>query len=196
MKMEPSKVALEKPEVASDDRAAERRRRQEAEKWARALAQTVAGACPPSATPVPSAAPPEVWRSGDGALTQRTAGDGAAKAPSPEAAESESRVRVSLSAGDLGEVDIVVDRSPVGLRILIGLTDPEANLAVAPELSALQRAIEANGIRVASLRAVARSRLGTVLAESNSRSAAGEEPVDETSRESKRRHHKRLNLIG
>jgi hypothetical protein len=105
-------------------------------------------------------------------------------------------VRVSLSAGDLGEVDIVVDRSPAGLRILIGLTDPEANLAVAPELSALQRAIEANGTRVASLRAVARSRLGTVLAESKSRSAAGEEPVDETSRESKRRHHKRLNLIG
>ncbi|MCC6903432.1 MAG: hypothetical protein IT377_30960 [Polyangiaceae bacterium] len=194
--MDSTKLGLDLSTPASDELGAERRRRQEAEKWAHTLAASVASAWPDATECPAETGTPVHWRPSDGELTP---GAGplarAAGAPS-EDANSESPVRVSVNAGDLGEVDIVVDRSAQGVRVIIGLADPNADTAMIPELSALQRALEASGIRVASVRAVAQSRVGTVLAQSKFRVAKGHEPLADGEHESRRRSSKRLNLIG
>lgn len=194
--MDSTKVGLDVLSPASDERAAERRRQQETEKWAHTLAASVASALPAAAEGAAETGTPVHWRPSDGELTPG-AGPvaGAAGAPADDA-NSESPVRLSVNAGDLGDVDIVVDRSAQGVRVIIGLADPNADTAMIPELSALQRALEASGIRVASVHAVAQSRVGTVLAQSKFRVAKGHEPLEDGQHESKRRSSKRLNLIG
>lgn len=194
--MDSTKLGLDLLGPASDERGAERRRRQEVEKWAHALATSVASALPAAAEGETQVGTPAHWRPSDGELTPG-AGTvaGAAAAPS-EDADPQSPVRLSVNAGDLGEVDIVVDRSAQGVRVIIGLADPNADTALIPELSALQRALEASGIRVASVRTVAQSRVGTVLAQSKFRVAKGDPPVEDEKHESRRRSSKRLNLIG
>lgn len=134
----------------------------------------MASALPAAAEGEAQVGTPVRWRPSDGELHETPGAGplaGAAAAPS-EDADPQSPVRLSVNAGDLGEVDIVVDRS-AGMRVIIGLADPNADTALIPELSALQRALEASGIRVASVRTVAQSRVGTVLAESKFHAGQG-----------------------
>lgn len=194
--MDSTKLGLDLSSPASDELGAERRRRQEAEKWAHTLAASVASAWPGATECPPDAGTPAHWRPSDGELTPGADRVVGAAGPPSEDTNSESPVRVSVNAGDLGEVDIVVDRSAHGVRVIIGLTDPKADIAMIPELSALQRALEASGIRVASVRTVAQSRVGTVLAQSKFRVGKGHAPPADGEHESKRRSSKRLNLIG
>jgi hypothetical protein len=194
--MDSTKLGLDLLGPASDERGAERRRRQEVEKWAHALAASVASALPPAAEAGVQTATPVDWRPSDGELTPAAGHAAGAAAAASDDADAQSPVRLSVNAGDLGEVDIVVDRSAQGVRVIIGLADPNADSALIPELSALQRALEASGIRVASVHTVAQSRVGTVLAQSKFRVAKGDQPLEDGKHESRRRSSKRLNLIG
>jgi hypothetical protein len=73
---------------------------------------------------------------------------------------------LSVDAGELGELSLVVDRTKAGIRVTIGVSDASALQAVGPERAALERALSATGLSIDSVRVVAQNAGGTVLAPS------------------------------
>ncbi len=184
--MDSSKIDLGRTLVGAEEHAGGRRRREEAERWAAALANGVAPMCQTPAK-AQGAGPglPDDWRACDGSMT-----------PGGTQASSEAPVCLRLDAGDLGEVAVVLERGPAGIRVVIGLAEQHASAAAGPELEALQRALEASGIALAALRIVPHGRVGTVLAQLRARHATPGEPEGRSDEASKKAATRRLNLIG
>jgi hypothetical protein len=178
--------------------------------WAATLASTLAQQVPP-----PRAMPPppttEAWRSSVGALTpgsEATLGGSnptAARALPGTAGDGEEtpnaeRVHLSTQIADLGEVNLVVDRTNGGVRVLIGVEDARAAMLMDPERLRLQGALIAAGVGVESIRVVQVDRRGTLLA--SSRSSVSRTPqhptdprVDDIASKKRSRGHK-VNIVG
>jgi hypothetical protein len=175
----------------------------EGERWAMVLADAVAPRVP-TVLPASSEGSTGSWRSMDSALTRA----GAAQAPAgaPGAGDTEgsvgSRLTLAVTAGDLGEISIVVDRGSDGMRVQIGVLDPRAARSIEPERAALERALVAAGLEVESVSVV---RQGTPfgMVPARVRSGAPEHAVDMARREQdkqsveeQRRAVRRLDLKG
>jgi len=169
-------------------------RRREAERWAAALAGTLTPTCPPEVMPGPNRAAsdmPSDWRPMDSALTPGRRPPGSPAPSTSDAAEAkDSRLSLQIEAGDLGPLELSIDRDPSGVRVLIRVSDPGALSALEPERMALERALEQSGVRVASVRVVSSPTRGTVLApsrRSTSSSAVGRDGAQDDKRKQTRR---------
>lgn len=176
-----------------------RRRQQEAERWAQALSTTLAvqPAPEPATQPEnPSATPPT--GTSDGSMTQAGAAAGSGEAKRSDEGDAVSRIRLDVSAGDLGELSLVVDRSDAGVRVFIGMNREGAKAMVEPERAVLEQALRAAGLSVRSVEVVSAHSLGTVLAKAQVRQRFSdvETAPERTNEERKRRNPRRLNLVG
>jgi hypothetical protein len=189
----------------------ERARTEHAEQWAHLLAHSVVQQIPVNWAG--EASSPNTWRTSDSALTPEAAsaqtGEGPKTAPGNAAASGSgeaggsggdgARLALSVDAGELGELSLVVDRTKAGIRVTIGVSDASALQAVGPERAALERALSATGLSIDSVRVVAQNAGGTVLAPSQKARSLdpaqrGEQkPEPENAR---RRNARKLNLIG
>lgn len=197
-------------EPRRDQAEEERARTEQCEQWAHLLAQSVVTQIPVNwASEAPS---PTAWRTSDSALTpEATAprvGEGktaAANAKASGASETAgsggdgARLALSVDAGELGELSLVVDRTKLGIRVTIGVADAAALNAVGPERAALERALAATGLSIDSVRVVAQNSGGTVLAPSQrARTSDPAQRGEQNSQpeNSRRRNARKLNLIG
>ena len=137
-------------EVITEERA----RARDAERWAAALAAKI-----PVQAPLPLL-PTADWQPCDGALTQtRAAESGTTAEPGIT-----SNLRVDIAAGDLGNVGVSINRTPEGLRVTIEVSNLNAAKAMEPERLALENALRAQGMTVASVRVAQPGANGTTLA--------------------------------
>lgn len=194
-------------ERSEDERATPKR----LEEWAAALAQSVAAQIQPDWRSL--AAPPAGWRTRDKALTpgaDESTRAGVSGSATPAAAASGdaeqagdggqgARLSLTVDAGDLGELSLVVDRTKTGVRVIIGVADAGAIAAVGPERAALERALSATGLSIDSVKVVAQMSTGTVLAPTpkvrTARNAEQADNADEANLNRKRTPRK-LSLIG
>ena len=137
-------------EVITEERA----RTRDAERWAAALAAKIPVQAPPPVLPTAD------WQPCDGGLTQTEA------ASSETSAEPgiTSNLRVDIAAGDLGNVGVSINRTPEGLRVTIEVSSANAAKAMEPERIALENALRAQGMTVASVRVSQPGANGTALA--------------------------------
>jgi hypothetical protein len=175
--------------------AIERRLRQEAERWAGVLAQRLGSVVRDPREEPSGAAPSEGWHRRDGALTQPSS---AAAAPAMDTGSdgTDARFALTVDAGELGEVELVLNRTREGVAVWIGVESSRSRDAIEPERAALAHALKNAGISVTSVQVLPSARLGTVLARSVQRRSAANgssEPVPASGPRSK---SKRLNLIG
>lgn len=193
-------------EQAEEERAKKRR----PEDWAFALAQSVAAKIPPAWQPIPES--PGGWRGVDNSLTARScdnmlkseAGAPAAGTRVGGATETASengddgRLSLTVDAGELGELSLIVDRTKAGVRVTIGVADQRAVAAVGPERAALERALFKAGLSVESVSVVAQA-TGTVFAQTpkaRTLDSAQRAPNHDESDPHRKRTQRRLNLIG
>jgi hypothetical protein len=197
-------------EPRRDQSEEERARTEQCEQWAHLLARSVVTQIPVNWAG--EAGSPNAWRTSDSALTLETpatkAGEGkTAGAASVASGAGETggaggdgaRLALSVDAGDLGELSLVVDRTKLGIRVTIGVADAAALNAVGPERAALERALAATGLSIESVRVVAQNGGGTVLAPSQrarSSDPAQRGEQNSQSENSRRRNARKLNLIG
>ena len=195
-------------EPRRDQAEEERARTEQCEQWAHLLAQSVVTQIPVNWASEPAS--PTAWRTSDSALTPEAprAGEGktaAATAQTSGASDTAgsggdgARLALSVDAGDLGELSLVVDRTKLGIRVTIGVADAAALNAVGPERAALERALAATGLSIESVRVVAQNGGGTVLAPSQrARSSDPAQRGEQNSQpeNSRRRNARKLNLIG
>jgi hypothetical protein len=132
----------------------ERTRTRDAERWAAALAAKIPAQAPVTVLPTAD------WQPSDGALTQARTGE------SEPAAKPgiTSNLRVDVAAGDLGNVGVSINRTPEGLRVTIEVSNLNAAKALEPERIALENALRAQGMTVASVRVAQPGVNGTALA--------------------------------
>ena len=193
-----------------DEPRPERTPQSQLDAWAATLASTLAQQMPPPRA-IPPPATTEAWRPSVGALTpgsEATLGGSnptPAQAPPGSAGDSEQtpnteRVHLSTQIADLGEVNLVVDRTNGGVRVLIGVEDARAAMLIDPERLRLQGALLAAGVGVESIRVVQVDRRGTLLA--SSRSSVSRTPqhpndprVDDIASKKRSRGHK-VNIVG
>lgn len=142
---------------------------------------------------------PSAWRPGAGDLTPGTQ---AAPAPSgaPAAPRSAERLTLRVDGGELGEVQVTLDRRDGALSVVIGLENGQMVGSVLPDARALRAALENAGLNVHALRVVPTSEVGTVLAQRRP-SPSGQKQAEQTGSEPRpdqahRRPHRRLTLIG
>jgi hypothetical protein len=178
--------------------------------WAATLASTLAQQMPPPRA-IPPPATTEAWRPSVGALTPGSEATLGGSNPTPtgaapgsaddsEQTPSTERVHLSTQIADLGEVNLVVDRTNGGVRVLIGVEDARAAMLIDPERLRLQGALLAAGVGVESIRVVQVDRRGTLLASARgSVSRTPQHPadprVDDIASKKRSRGHK-VNLVG
>lgn len=143
---------------------------------------------------------PSAWRGSAGDLTPAKAAaasqDGKTTAPA-----SVERLTLRVDGGDLGEVQVTLDRKEGALNVVIGLEKGHLVGSVLPDARALRLALEGAGLNVHNLSVVPTSEVGTVLAQRRL-SPSGQKPTAnpngaEPHPESTQRHsRKRLTLIG
>lgn len=143
---------------------------------------------------------PSAWRGSAGDLTPARGA-----APSQAAAQSDSpaaeRLTLRVDGGELGEVEVTLDRKDGALNVVIGLQNGHLASSVLPDARALRQALEGAGLNVHNLSVVPTSEVGTVLAQRRL-SPSGQKPAanpngSEAHPESTQRHtRKRLTLIG
>ena len=175
----------------------ERKTEEQAARWARALLPHLI----PQATPAPT---PEGWRASDGALTlakSGSAGPSAELEASGVAQENQQeRVIISVKTASHGELSLVLDRSAAGVRVVIGVADPNAVAELASERDALSRQLLGTGLRVESVRVVPQGEVGTVLAPprmvTRLRASVDRDESQEEAEKIRRRGSRKLNLIG
>lgn len=164
--------------------------------WA-ALAQKVSVAQVPllSLEEMPSA-----WRASGGVLTPEAATTVAASSDAPEGSAAE-RLVVRVDGGELGELEVTVDRERGALRVTIGLENEQLARSVTLGSQGLRAALERAGMSVLSLNIVPASEVGTVLAQHRT-SPSGPRPeppksgTEQDPDATRKRAHKRLTLIG
>jgi flagellar hook-length control protein FliK len=143
---------------------------------------------------------PSAWRGSAGDLTPAKA---AAPSQDVKVADSPAAERLTLrvDGGELGEVEVTLDRKDGALNVVIGLEKGHLVSSVLPDARALRQALEGAGLNVHNLSVVPTSEVGTVLAQRRL-SPSGQKPAanpngSETHPESTQRHtRKRLTLIG
>ena len=163
-----------------------------------ALAQQVQGAqALPSLHNVSE--PPSAWRSGAGDMTPAP-GAAPVAGGAPADAKPAERMTLRVDGGELGELEVTLDRQEGGMRVVIGMENKQLVGSVLPDAAALKSALERAGIHVQSLNVVPQSEVGTVLAQRRlspsgpkADAATGAEPPPEMD---PKRTHKRLTLIG
>ena len=189
----------------------ERARTEQSEQWAHLLAHSVVKQIPLNWASEPAS--PNAWRTSDSALTLepplQRGGEGksagAASTQTSGAGETGgsggdgARLALSVDAGELGQLSLVVDRTKLGIRVTIGVADAAALNAVGPERAALERALAATGLSIESVRVVAQNTGGTVLApvqraRSSDATQRGEHKSEPEN--SRKRNARKLNLIG
>jgi hypothetical protein len=171
-----------------------------AERFAQALLPHVAAPQPISVTALPTGG----WRPSAEVLTHAPAEMRGALAPSmteTDASPSASdRVVLSVTSADLGELSLVLDRSPGGVRVLIGVADARSANLMLPEREALLARLVSSGVRVSSVRIVGQKELGTLLAptrrDESSRTSVTPEPLASEDPRLRRRGSKKLDVIG
>jgi len=111
-----------------------------------------------------------------------------------------SRVVLDVATATLGRLQLIVDRDPSGVRVVIG-AGLDARTAISADQSQLSQVLEAAGVTVVSFRVVTPKELGTVLAQGTDKQRerdSGDEripsPREETLRQGAKR--RRLDLIG
>jgi hypothetical protein len=162
-----------------------------------ALAQSVTSA---QRLPLAAIEPTSGWRTSAGNLTP-LAGTAVGLGGAPADASAPERMVVRVDGGELGELEVTLERDQGELRVVIGLEKGHLVSSVEPDARALRAALEGAGLTVRSLNVVPTSEVGTVLAERHS-SSSGPKPLTEpTSSEpdpetARKRNPKRLTLIG
>jgi hypothetical protein len=178
-----------------DETRHERDGEQAAALWV-ALAQQVTTA---QALPNDAIEPPSAWHSSAGDMTPGSA-TSATPGGAPADAKPSERLVLRVDGGALGELEVTLDRQDGALRVVIGMENQHLVSSVLPDARALQSALEGAGINVQSLNVVQASEVGTVLAQRRL-SPSEPKPVAEESaahdpETARKRHHKRLTLIG
>jgi len=187
----------------------ERTPQSELDAWAATLASTLSQQMPPPRALAPPP-PAEPWRATVGALTPGSdatpGGPDAARAQSAHAAAggteetNHERVHLSTHVAELGEINVVVDRSQAGIRVVIGVEDAHAATLMDPERLRLQGALVAAGVGVDSIRVVQLDRRGTLLASSKgSVTRTSQHQTDAANGDSdpkKRSRGRKVNLVG
>jgi hypothetical protein len=173
----------------------ERSNREQAERWAVAIASGVASK---AAAPFEADVATEDWRPSDSAMTP-TARSGAGSSAGSVASSDAKRMTLDVDGGDLGTLKVVIDRDDDGLRVVLGVENSRAEAAALPERATLLRALSAAGLRVASFDVVPSRNVGTVLAGyKRVHHAADQEPTPEPNDKARRhaRGRGRLSFIG
>lgn len=143
---------------------------------------------------------PSAWRGSAGDLTP-----GAPSASSSTVASADSptgeRLTLRVDGGELGEVEVTLDREQGALRVVIGLQNSRLLGSVLPDARALRTALESAGLNVHTLSVVPTSEVGTVLAQrrlspSGQKPAAAPSGSERQPEPAQRDKHKRLTLIG
>ncbi len=172
--------------------------KEQVERWAQAFVPHVGA---PKAAPQP----PGDWRGSDGAMTPRTAQPAVTNNSTALGAEANSdgsseRLVVSVQAGDLGELSLVLDRSEQGVRVVIGVQNGAAAGLLVPEREALVRHLLGAGVTLQSVQIVNQSEVGTVLAPprfiAKTKAFATPAEAEQTDGKARRRDTRKLNLIG
>lgn len=181
----------------------EREIEENAERFARALLPYFGTQAAP---PVAAEPPTGGWRPSASVMTVPSAGSGssAVAGSAGQAADAaEQRVVMSVQAGDLGELSLVLDRTATGVRVIIGVADERAAATMAPEREALIRQLLHSGLRVESVQIIGQREVGTVLAPPRTigtprgpGSRELRERAEEGENEARRRGSRKLNLIG
>lgn len=113
----------------------------------------------------------------------------------------DQRVILNVDSETLGRVQLVVDRDEDGLRILVG-SESDAKSTLSGGKHSLSEALSAAGVRVQSLRFVAREEVGTVLAQDRLSkrarigSKADTQPEDEAEAQLRSKRKRKINLVG
>lgn len=169
-----------------------------AEKWAVLLSQQVAH------TLNGFSVAPEPWHGGAGRLTQGTAAlqntvshTGTPSRVGGKEDGLQSSLSLRVDAGELGEIELFVERTSPGMKVQIGVDGVETERMMLGQRAALERALSALGLRVQGVTVVRTERVGTSLAHHEARrsrqQAAGY--TDSSGRDEKTKKT-RLNLVG
>jgi hypothetical protein len=169
-----------------------------AEKWAGLLAATLCAKLPPPPPPAvfgtpPEASPAGAWRSGDGSLTQAQA---AAPSVAEGSTDNSSRITLTVDGADLGELNVLIDRTKDGVRVLIGVDGSHAERAIDPQTAALARALASVGVAVSSVTVVRRESLGTDLAQRTEKPKPPADDKSEHGAHGSKHRKRRINLVG
>jgi flagellar hook-length control protein FliK len=143
---------------------------------------------------------PSAWHPSAGELTPTAAPVGAGGS-APDAPQAPERMTLRVDGGELGELSVTLDRESGALRVVIGLENQRAVGSVLPDAPALRRALEGVGVSVQSLSVVTQAEVGTVLAQrrlnpSGQKPGTESEGSDRDPEADRKRHQKRLKLIG
>jgi flagellar hook-length control protein FliK len=163
-----------------------------------ALAQQVTQAQTPT-LPGGEGDPTSAWHSSAGDLTPAN-GTSSAAGGAPADSEVSERMVLRVDGGELGELEVTLDREGGALRVVIGMENQHLVSSVLPDAGLLRSALESAGVNVQSLNVVPASEVGTVLAQRRL-SSSGPKPVAEQGSQqdpekAQKRTHKRLTLIG
>ena len=143
---------------------------------------------------------PSAWRGSAGDLTPAKVAAPSQDGKGAEAPAAE-RLTLRVDGGELGDVEVTLDRKDGALNVVIGLQNGRLVNQVLPDARALRLALEGAGLNVHTLSVVPTSEVGTVLAQRRL-SPSGQKPATDSNgadpnTESAQRHtRKRLTLIG
>jgi hypothetical protein len=151
----------------------------------------------------------ERWRTAVGDLTASTFGAGAAAARSgttlgaPSAKGVEGRLVTQLEAGDLGRIQLVIERTDQGLKVSLGVENAVLAALAMSQRSLLEQSLRASGLQVAAVVVTFAGENGTVLAQPPIASRPGAidvtdegSPANGKTRGGAGRSTKRLNVTG
>ena len=176
----------------------ERATKEQIERWAHAVV-------PHLNPPTPPALPTADWRGGVGAMTPpeapATNGPAAAVTGGEAASPAEpNRLLVSVNAGDLGELSLVLDRNERGVSLVIGVADAATASRLAGDREALARQLVGSGVSLQSVQIVNQSDVGTVLApvRTSAKSSVLSNPTEseQAAGKERRRSTRKINVIG
>jgi flagellar hook-length control protein FliK len=143
--------------------------------------------------------PPTAWRPSAGDLTPASAplGSGGGAPVEPSAAE---RMTLRVDGGELGELEVTLERQDGQLCVVIGMENQQLVGSVLPDARALQSALERAGVNLQSLNVVPKAQVGTVLAQRrlspSGQNTAADQAAEADPEQARKRNHKRLTLIG
>ena len=155
-----------------------------------------------SAQPLPALEQqmPSAWHPSAGDLTPGSATAGALGG-APADATAPERMVLRVDGGNLGELEVTLERQDGALRVVIGMENQHLVGCVLPDAHALRSALANAGVNVQSLNVVPASEVGTVLAQrrlspSGPKPSADESAEQQENEKAHKRNHKRLTLIG
>jgi hypothetical protein len=123
--------------------------------------------------------------------------------PAAPADATPGRLITQIEAGELGVIDLVVERTSQGLKITIGVDNAVTAASAELERALLEQSLRASGLTLLSVTILQTSENGTLLAQprfvrrSNGFDAPNQDKSETgTGPDRTARSHKRLNLTG